>query len=85
MSYWKMTDKQKLDKFKEISKELIVKEYLGVVEYGRDPEYEEELAEAGANYLMSVFYKTDDSKEKMLEIMNKRDIKHESNILRFVL
>ena len=33
--------KQKLDKFKEISKELIVKEYLGTPNMGKDIEYEE--------------------------------------------
>lgn len=80
-----MTTKQKLDKFKEISKELIVKEYLGTPNIGKDIEYEEELTNAGADYLMSVFYQTGDGKKELLDVMNKKDIKYKSNILQFVL
>lgn len=80
-----MTTKQKLDKFKEISKELIVKEYLGTPNMGKDIEYEEELTNAGADYLMSVFYQTGDGKKELLEVMNKKDIKYKSNILQLVL
>ena len=80
-----MTTKQKLDKFKEISKELIVKEYLGTPNIGKDIEYEEELTNAGADYLMSVFYQTGDGKKELLEVMNKKDVKYKSNILQFVL
>jgi hypothetical protein len=80
-----MTTKQKLDKFKEISKELIVKEYLGTPNIGKDIEYEEELTNAGAEYLMSVFYQTGDGKKELLEVMNKKEIKYKSNILQLVL
>lgn len=80
-----MTTKQKLDKFKEISKELIVKEYLGTPNIGKDIEYEEELTNAGADYLMSVFYQTGDGKKELLEVMNKKDVKYKSNILQLVL
>jgi hypothetical protein len=80
-----MTTKQKLDKFKEISKELIVKEYLGTPNIGKDIEYEEELTNAGADYLMSVFYQTGDGKKVLLEVMKKKDIKYKSNILQLVL
>lgn len=80
-----MTTKQKLDKFKEISKELIVKEYLGTPNIGKDIEYEEELTNAGADYLMSVFYQTGDGKKELLEVMKKKDIKFKSNILQLVL
>lgn len=80
-----MTTKQKLDKFKEISKELIVKEYLGTPNMGKDIEYEEELTNAGADYLMSVFYQTGDGKKELLEVMKKKDIKYKSNILQLVL
>lgn len=80
-----MTTKQKLDRFKEISKELIVKEYLGTPNIGKDIEYEEELTNAGADYLMSVFYQTGDGKKELLEVMNKKDIKYKSNILQLVL
>lgn len=80
-----MTTKQKLDKFKEISKELIVKEYIGTPNIGKDIEYEEELTNAGAEYLMSVFYQTGDGKKELLEVMNKKDIKYKSNILQLVL
>lgn len=80
-----MTTKQKLDKFKEISKELIVKEYLGTPNIGKDIEYEEELTNAGADYLMSVFYQTGDGKKELLEVMKKKDIKYKSNILQLVL
>lgn len=80
-----MTTKQKLDKFKEISKELIVKEYLGTPNIGKDIEYEEELTNAGADYLMSVFYQTGDGKKELLDVMNKKEIKYKSNILQLVL
>lgn len=80
-----MTTKQKLDKFKEISKELIVKEYLGTPNMGKDIEYEEELTNAGADYLMSVFYQTGDGRKELLEVMKKKDVKYKSNILQLVL
>lgn len=80
-----MTTKQKLDKFKEIARELYTKEYLGVDDYGMDQEYEEELTNAGADYLMSVFYQTGDGKKDLLEVMKKKDVKCKSNILQLVL
>lgn len=54
---------------------------------GIDKEYEDELAEAGADYLVSVFMNTQDlctNKETLLNIMSRRDIQYESNILRLM-
>lgn len=80
-----MLTQSKIDKFKEISKELITKEYLGIPNMGIDTEYEEELTNAGADYLISIFYKTDECKDKLLKVMKKKDIKYKSNILQLVL
>lgn len=83
-----MLTKEKQKKFKEIARELIVQEYLGVDGYGLDKEYEDEMTEAGADYLVSVFMNTQDlctKKEPLLNIMNKREIKHKSNILKLIL
>ena len=64
-----------------------MKEYLGIPHMGIDKEYEDELAEAGADYLVSVFMNTQDlctNKETLLNIMSRRDIQYESNILRLM-
>ena len=83
-----MLTKEKREKFKEISRELIVKEYLGIPNIGSDVEYEKELEDAGADYLVSVFMNTQDlctNKETLLNIMSRRDIQYESNILKLIL
>lgn len=83
-----MTPSDKKDRFKAIAQELITKEYLGIVEYGKDPEYEKELTDAATDYLISVFTNTQDlctNKETLLNIMNRRDIKYKSNILKVML
>lgn len=83
-----MTPSDKKDRFKAIAQELITKEYLGIVEYGKDPEYEKELTDAATDYLVSIFMNRDDlctNKETLLNIMNRREIKHKSNILKLML
>ena len=80
-----MLTQNKIDKFKEISKELITKEYLGIPNMGVDADYEDELTNAGADYLISIFYKTDECKDNLLKVMKKKDIKYKSNILQLVL
>lgn len=83
-----MSTKDKRDIFKSLAEQLYTKEYLGVVEYGKDPEYEKELTDAATDYLVSIFVNRDDlctNKETLLNIMNRREIKHKSNILKLML
>ena len=83
-----MLTKNKIDKFNAIARELITKEYLGIPNMGIDTEYEEELTNAGAEYLVSIFMNTHDlctKKETLLDVMSKRDIEHKSNILKLLL
>lgn len=83
-----MTSNDKKDRFRAIAQELITKEYLGTPEYGKDPEYERELTDAATDYLVSIFMNRDDlctNKETLLNIMNRREIKHKSNILKLIL
>lgn len=83
-----MTSNDKRDRFRAIAQELITKEYLGTPEYGKDPEYERELTDAATDYLVSIFVNRDNlctNKETLLNIMNRREIKHKSNILKLML
>lgn len=83
-----MTSNDKKDRFRAIAQELITKEYLGTPEYGKDPEYERELTDAATDYLVSIFVNRDNlctNKETLLNIMNRREIKHKSNILKLML
>lgn len=84
-----MLNSEKKDKFKQIAKELITKEYLGVDGYGKDADYEDELTTAASEYIYSIFNApsedTDRAKENLVVVMNRREIKHPSNILRIIL
>ena len=83
-----MSTKDKRDIFKSLAEQLYTKEYLGTPEYGKDPEYERELTEAATEYLVSIFMNRDNlctNKETLLNIMNRREIKHKSNILKLML
>lgn len=72
------------DKYLAIAR-VYTKEYMGIVEYGKDIEYEDELTNAFADYLISIFHKVPYNKETLLNIMNRREIKHKSNILKLML
>lgn len=83
-----MLSKEKRDKFKEIAKELYTKEYLGNAHYGNDIEYEEELTEASAIYLMTLFYDhghTNKAKENLLKTMEKKELSHSSTLLKIII
>lgn len=78
----------KQDKFNAIARELITKEYLGTDQYGIDKEYEEELTNAAATYIISIFNdpsNTGGAKENLLKIMGKKIPQHPSNILKLIL
>ena len=68
-------------KFLEIAR-VYTKEYMGIEEYGKDIEYEDELTNAFADYLISIFHKVPYNKETLLNIMSQRDIKYKSNIIK---
>lgn len=79
-----MLSKDKIEKFRVIARELYTKEYLGTDGYGKDIEYEEELTEASAMYLMTLFYDYNNinkAKEKLYETMDKKVPNHSSNLL----
>lgn len=83
-----MLNKEKKDRFCAIARELYTKEHLGTDEYGTDTKYEEELTSAAAEYLFSIFNapsKTEGAKNKLVAVMNRREIKHPSNILKIIL
>ena len=82
-----MLTKDKIDRFKDIARELITKEYLGIPNIGKDKEYEDELTNAGADYLVSVFMNKQDlcTKETLLDVMSKRDVQYKSKILPILL
>lgn len=72
------------DKFLSIAR-VYTKEYMGIEEYGKDIEYEDELTNAFADYLVSIFVNRDNlctNKETLLNIMSQRDIKYKSNIIK---
>ena len=71
-------------KFLEIAR-VYTKEYLGVDDYGKDKEYEDELTNAFSDYLISIFHNTGEYKQKLKDVMNKRNPKHPSNILSIIL
>lgn len=79
-----MLSREKRDKFQALARELYTKEYLGTDGYGKDIEYEEELTEASAMYLMTLFYdygNINKAKEKLYETMDKKVPNHSSNLL----
>lgn len=83
-----MLNSEKKDKFFSIAKELITKEYLGTDEYGKDTIYEDELTTAASEYLYSIFNapsESDRALENVVGIMNRKEIKHPSNILKLIL
>lgn len=83
-----MLSKDKQDKFRQIAEQLITREYLGVVEYGKDADYEDELTTAASEYIYNIFNepsKIKSSKENLVVVMNRKEIKHPSNILRIIL
>jgi hypothetical protein len=83
-----MLTKEKQEKFYAIAKELYTKEYLGIDGHGLDKEYDEELTQASAAYLISIFKNPSESrgaKEHLLEVMGKKTPQHPSNILKLIL
>lgn len=83
-----MLSKDKQDKFRQIAEQLITREYLGVVEYGKDTNYENELTTAASEYIYNIFNepsKIESSKENLVVVMSRKEIKHPSNILRIIL
>lgn len=88
MSLLNMLSREKKDKFRLIAEQLITKEYLGVDEYGKDAEYEDELTEAASEYIYNIFNapsETDRAKENLVAVMSRKEIKHPSNILKLIL
>lgn len=83
-----MLNSEKKDKFAQIARELITKEYLGTCEYGKDAKYEDELTIAASEYLYNIFNEpseTESSKENLVAVMSRKEIQHPSNILRLIL
>ena len=77
-----------MDKFRQIAEQLITREYLGIDEYGKDPEYERELTEASADSLYNIFNNPTDiggAKSKVVAIFSRKDVKHKSKILQLIL
>lgn len=76
-----------MDKFHAVARELYTKEYLGVVGYGQDIEYEEELTSASAIYLMTLFYDYNNlktAKENLYKTMDKKVPTHSSNLIKII-
>jgi hypothetical protein len=83
-----MLTEEKKEQFKAIAYEIYTKEYLGVDGCGIDIEFENEMTEASANFLMTMFYNHSDidkAKEKLLEVMSKKEPNHPSNLLKLIL
>lgn len=73
-----MINKDKVEKFNAIARDLYVKEYLGTDEYGKDKEYEDELTDLFSKYLQNVFYNTG------YEIKELQPVTHQSNIIKIL-
>jgi hypothetical protein len=78
-----MLTKSKQDRFAE---QLITKEYLGITEYGKDKEYEDELTKAASSYISAIFQDKDieTTKENLIKVMNKKEPIYKSNILKIL-
>lgn len=84
----KVVDKDKFNRFCSIADQLYTQEYVGIDEYKNDNKYETELTEAAALYMVSIFYcpeYTDEAKENLIKVMNKKQPKTKSKILEIVL
>ena len=79
-----MLSKDKIEKFHTIARDLYTKEYIGIDEYGKDPEYEDKLTEVAANYLITTFY-VGKAKEEFMEILSHKTPPHSSRLLNIIL
>jgi hypothetical protein len=83
-----MLTRDNKDTFLRIARELYTKEYLGTDGYGIDKEYEDELTEASAAYLISIFKnpsETRGAKDNLLHVMEKHQPQHQSTLLKIIL
>lgn len=83
-----MLSKDKIEKFHTIARDLYTKEYIGIDEYGKDPEYEDKLTEVAANYLITTFYdyaNVGKAKEEFMEILSHKTPPHSSRLLNIIL
>lgn len=79
---------KKIEKFRTIAEQLYTQEYLGINEYGKDPEYEKELTDAATDYLISIFYdpnNTHTAKDQFITVLNKKQPQHKSNIISLIV
>lgn len=83
-----MLSKDKIEKFRVIARDLYTKEYIGIDGYGNDPEYEDKLTDAAANYLMATFYdyaNVGKAKEEFMEILFQKSPQYPSKLLSIIL
>ena len=83
-----MLTQEKKDKFISIARDLYTKEYMGVDSYGTDKEFEDELTEASANYLISIFYdypNVGKAKEDLMEVLSHKSPPHPSTLFKILL
>ena len=83
-----MLSKDKIEKFRVIARDLYTKEYIGIDGYGNDPEYEDKLTDAAANYLMATFYdyaNVGKAKEEFMEILSQKSPQYPSKLLSIIL
>jgi hypothetical protein len=78
----------KLERFRDVAREIYTKEYLGIYDMGKDPQYEDELTEVASIYLMSIFYdpdKVNTNRELLIKTLDKKEPKCKSNLIRIIL
>lgn len=79
-----MLTKSKIDRFNAIARDLYVKEYLGIDEYGIDKDYEDKLTIEFSKYLQNLFYNIDYDKDSLIECLNEKEPQHKSNIIKIL-
>lgn len=81
-------EKEKLEKFRTIAQQLYTQEYIGINDYGKDVEYEEQLTDISTDYLVSIFYDPNNThiiKEQLITILNKKQPQYKSNIISLIV
>jgi hypothetical protein len=76
----------KIRKFITVCDEIYTKEYLGIDDYGKDVEYEEQLTSIAAAYEISIFYLPQRSEElryRLIEKLKEKTPTHPSQLICF--
>lgn len=76
----------KIRKFITVCDEIYTKEYLGIDDYGKDVDYEEQLTTIAAAYSISIFYlpqRSEELRHRLIEKLKEKTPTHPSQLICF--